>query len=57
VPSLRPYRISDPTRVIHWRTSAPYGELRVPELEIITGGQEVITALDSAANWQEEQFE
>jgi uncharacterized protein (DUF58 family) len=57
VRSLRPYRISAPTRVIHWRTSAPYGELRVPELEIITGGQEVITALDSAANWQEEQFE
>ncbi|TAF07559.1 MAG: DUF58 domain-containing protein [Nostocales cyanobacterium] len=57
VRSLRPYRIGDPTRLIHWRTSARYGELRVRELEIITGGQEVIIALDSAANWKEEQFE
>ncbi|MBD2388354.1 DUF58 domain-containing protein [Cylindrospermum sp. FACHB-282] len=57
VRSLRPYRIGDPTRLIHWRTSARYGELRVRELEIITGGEEIIIALDSAANWEEEQFE
>ncbi|AFZ59949.1 DUF58 domain-containing protein [Anabaena cylindrica FACHB-243] len=57
VRSLRPYRIGDPTRLIHWRTSARYGELRVRELEVITGGQEIIIALDSAANWQQEQFE
>jgi uncharacterized protein (DUF58 family) len=57
VRSLRPYRIGDPTRLIHWRTSARYGELRVRELEIITGGQEVIIALDTAAKWEEEQFE
>ncbi|MEA5578590.1 DUF58 domain-containing protein [Anabaena sp. UHCC 0451] len=57
VRSLRPYRIGDPTRLIHWRTSARYGELRVRELELITGGQEIIIALDSAANWQEAQFE
>jgi uncharacterized protein (DUF58 family) len=57
VRSLRPYRIGDPTRLIHWRTSARYGELRVRELEVITGGQEIIIALDSTANWQEEQFE
>jgi uncharacterized protein (DUF58 family) len=57
VRSLRPYRIGDPTRLIHWRTSARYGELRVRELEIVTGGQEIIIALDSAANWQEENFE
>ncbi|MBH8563803.1 DUF58 domain-containing protein [Nostoc sp. CENA67] len=57
VRSLRPYRIGDPTRLIHWRTSARYGELRVRELEIITGGQEIIIALDSAGNWQEENFE
>ncbi|MBK1989346.1 DUF58 domain-containing protein [Sphaerospermopsis aphanizomenoides BCCUSP55] len=57
VRSLRPYRLGDPTRLIHWRTSARYGELRVRELEIITGGQEIIIAVDSAANWQQEQFE
>ncbi|WP_353931415.1 DUF58 domain-containing protein [Okeanomitos corallinicola TIOX110] len=57
VRSLRPYRIGDPTRLIHWRTSARYGELRVRELELITGGQEVIIALDTAAKWDEEQFE
>lgn len=57
VRSLRPYRIGDPTRLIHWRTSARYGELRVRELELITGGQEIIIALDSAADWQAEQFE
>lgn len=57
VRSLRPYRIGDPTRLIHWRTSARYGELRVRELEIITGGQEIIIALDSEGNWQAENFE
>lgn len=57
VRSLRPYRVGDPTRLIHWRSSARYGELRVRELEIITGGQEIIIALDSAGNWEEENFE
>lgn len=57
VRSLRPYRIGDPTRLIHWRTSARYGELRVRELEIITGGQEIIIALDTTTKWEEEQFE
>ena len=57
VRSLRPYRIGDPTRLIHWRTSARYGEFRVRELEMVTGGQEVIIALDSASNWEEENFE
>ena len=54
--SLRPYRQGDPTRLIHWRTSARYGELRVRELEVVTGAQEIIIALDSAA-WQEDNFE
>jgi uncharacterized protein (DUF58 family) len=49
--SMRPYRWGDPTRLIHWRTSARYGELRVRELEIFTGGQELIIALDSADPW------
>lgn len=57
VRSLRSYRIGDPTRLIHWRTSARYGELRVRELEIITGGQEITIALDSAFKWNEEKFE
>ncbi len=50
--SLRPYRWGDPTRLIHWRTSARYGELRVRELEIFTGGQEVMICLDSGLNWR-----
>ncbi len=54
---LRPYRIGDPIRLIHWRTSARYGELRMRELEVITGGQEIIIAIDSAGNWNEENFE
>lgn len=57
VRSLRPYRMGDPTRLIHWRTSARYGELRVRELEIVTGGQDIVIALDSAGNWESEQFE
>lgn len=55
--SLRPYRLGDPTRLIHWRTSARYGELRVRELEIVTGGKEIIIALNNAATWQEDNFE
>ncbi|QLE47164.1 DUF58 domain-containing protein [Nostoc sp. C057] len=57
VRSLRPYRLGDPTRLIHWRTSARYGELRVRELEMVTGGQEIVIALDSASDWEEENFE
>jgi uncharacterized protein (DUF58 family) len=57
VRSLRPYRMGDPTRLIHWRTSARYGELRVRELEMVTGGQEIVIALDSASKWEEENFE
>ncbi|TVP62489.1 MAG: DUF58 domain-containing protein [Nodularia sp. (in: Bacteria)] len=57
VRSLRPYRVGDPTRLIHWRTSARYGELRVRELEVVTGGQEIIIALDSAGNWEADNFE
>lgn len=55
--TLRPYRWGDSTRLIHWRTSARYGELRVRELELFTGGQEVILALDSAIGWNPEAFE
>ncbi|MGB3136360.1 MAG: DUF58 domain-containing protein [Nodosilinea sp.] len=55
--SLRPYRWGDPTRLIHWRTSARYGELRVRELETITASREVIIALNTAARWREDSFE
>ena len=53
--SLRPYRWGDPTRLVHWRSSARYGELRVRELELLTGGQELIIGLDSAADWSSPQ--
>lgn len=55
--SLRPYRVGDPIRLIHWRTSARYGELRVRELEVIKGGQEIVICLDSAGVWQPDIFE
>ena len=55
--SLRPYRWGDPTRMVHWRTSARYGELRVRELEVLTGGEDLIVCLDSASDWDEDCFE
>jgi len=55
--ALRSYRAGDPTRLIHWRTSARYGELKVRELEVVTGSQEVVIALDNSSPWIEEDFE
>ncbi len=55
--TLRPYRYGDPTRLIHWRSSARYGELRVRELETSNGGQEIIIGLDSTFFWQPDDFE
>ena len=55
--ALRPYRWGDPTRLIHWRTSARYGELRVREMEVATSGQEVLIALDQLGTWSSETFE
>lgn len=52
--SLRPYRWGDPTRFVHWRSSARYNELRVRELEIFTGGQELVIGLDSGGAWATE---
>ncbi len=49
--SLRPYRWGDPIRLVHWRTSARYGDFRVRELELFTGGQELIIALDCDRAW------
>ncbi|NJN02476.1 MAG: DUF58 domain-containing protein [Leptolyngbyaceae cyanobacterium SL_1_1] len=55
--ALRPYRWGDPIRLIHWRTSARYGELRVRELEHFTSAQAITICLDSASSWQAEHFE
>ncbi|PSR18521.1 DUF58 domain-containing protein [filamentous cyanobacterium CCP3] len=55
--SLRPYRWGDPTRLIHWRTSARYGELRVRELETMTASREVVIALNAIARWDGVSFE
>jgi len=55
--TLRLYRLGDPTRLIHWRTSARFGDWKVRELETATSSREVIIALDSAAPWPSEVFE
>lgn len=55
--TLRPYRWGDSMRLIHWRTSARYGDLRVRELETYTGGQEIIIALDNGTPWEAHAFE
>jgi len=55
--TLRPYRWGDSIRMVHWRTSARYGELRVRELETYTGGEAIVIALDSGAEWEPEDFE
>lgn len=54
---LRPYRVGDPMRLIHWHTSARYGELQVRELEVFTGSQEIIICLDSSSRWRFDDFE
>ncbi len=55
--TLRPYRWGDSTRLIHWRSSARYGELQVRELETYLGGQELVIGLDSALIWDHDCFE
>jgi uncharacterized protein (DUF58 family) len=55
--SLRPYRWGDPTRLVHWRSSARYGELRVRELETFRGGQEIVLCLDTNKDWHPDTFE
>ncbi len=55
--ALRPYRYGDPMRMIHWRTSAKYDEFQVRELEVITGGEDIIICLDSSYLWREDNFE
>jgi uncharacterized protein (DUF58 family) len=55
--ALRQYRFGDPTRLIHWRSSARFGELKVRELEVITGGEDVIICLDNSPLWHDDYFE
>ncbi len=55
--ALRPYRVGDPIRLIHWPTSARFGELQVRELEVFTGSQEIIICLDSSTPWHSDDFE
>lgn len=55
--ALRQYRFGDPTRLIHWRSTARFGELQIRELEVITGGQQVIICLDNSTVWNEDYFE
>ena len=55
--SIRPYRWGDPLRLVHWRTSARHNELRTRELEMFTGGQTLIIALDSSGDWHPDHFE
>jgi len=55
--AVRPYRWGDPTRLIHWRTSARHGDLRVRELEEQTADNQVIIGLDTRDRWTEDAFE
>lgn len=55
--SLRPYRWGDSTRLIHWRSSARHGSLRVRELEQLTADQQVLLALDIRPIWSPDDFE
>ncbi|MBE9042669.1 DUF58 domain-containing protein [Oscillatoriales cyanobacterium LEGE 11467] len=55
--ALRPYRSGDPIRLIHWRSSARYGDLRVRELEVFTSGWDVVVALDNTTSWEADNFE
>jgi uncharacterized protein (DUF58 family) len=55
--SLRPYRAGDPMRLVHWRSSARYSELRVRELERFNGGHTFAIALDLTQTWHPDHFE
>jgi|694.fasta_scaffold01300_18 uncharacterized protein (DUF58 family) len=55
--SLRPYRWGDPSRLIHWRTSARLGELRVREVDSPHRKPAITLALHTTAPWSTDDFE
>ena len=55
--SLRPYRWGDPTRLIHWRSSARYGSFRLREIEPPSQPTSPILALNTTAPWSASDFE
>ncbi|MEO1132592.1 MAG: DUF58 domain-containing protein [Cyanobacteria bacterium J06639_1] len=55
--SLRPYRRGDALRLVHWRSSARYGELRSRELEMTGGKRPLAIAIDTTPGWQSADFE
>ncbi len=55
--SLRPYRWGDPSRLIHWRTSARLGELRVREVDSPNHQRAITLALHTTAPWSTDSFE
>lgn len=55
--SLRPYRWGDPSRLIHWRTSARLGELRVREVDSPNRQRAITLAIHTTAPWSTDSFE
>ncbi len=55
--ALRPYRRGDPMRLIHWRSSARFGELRTRELESVGSGTPYLIAIDHRPGWVAADFE
>jgi uncharacterized protein (DUF58 family) len=55
--SLRTYRTGDPLRLVHWRSSARYGQLQVRELEEDRSTKKIVIALDTSGEWTEVGFE
>lgn len=55
--SLRPYRWGDPSRLIHWRSSARLGELRVRETDASPPPRAITLALHTTAPWSRDHFE
>ncbi|WP_287130275.1 DUF58 domain-containing protein [Candidatus Cyanaurora vandensis] len=55
--SVRPYRMGDPMRWVHWRTSARLGELQVRELEQPQSNVGLSLVLDLTPPWDLGHFE
>ena len=55
--NLRTYRFGDPTRLIHWRSSARFSQFKIRELESSSSNQDLIIGLDTNFSWHKEHFE